>query len=137
GGGGGGGEVVGQGKRGEGPGFERGGGNRGLARVFAEPLYPAEELYGIVPADPRQPFDVREIIARLVDGSDFHEFKALYGTTLVTGFAHLHGYPVGILANNGILFSESALKGAHFIELCGQRGIPLLFLQNITGFMVG
>ena len=99
--------------------------------------YPAEELYGIVPKDPRQPFDVREIIARLVDGSDFHEFKALYGTTLVTGFAHLHGYPVGILANNGILFSESALKGAHFIELCCQRGIPLLFLQNITGFMVG
>ncbi len=103
----------------------------------AEPLYPAEDLYGIVPADPRQPFDVREIIARLVDGSDFHEFKALYGTTLVTGFAHLHGMPVAILANNGILFSESALKGAHFIELAGQRGIPLLFLQNITGFMVG
>jgi 3-methylcrotonyl-CoA carboxylase beta subunit len=102
-----------------------------------EPLYPAEELYGIIPADPKIPFDVREVIARLVDGSDFHEFKALYGTTLVTGFAHLHGYPVGILANNGILFSESALKGAHFIELCCQRGIPLLFLQNITGFMVG
>ncbi len=103
----------------------------------AEPLYPAEELYGIIPADPRQPFDVREIVARLVDGSEFHEFKALYGTTLVTGFAHIHGYPVGILANNGILFSESALKGTHFIELCAQRGIPLLFLQNITGFMVG
>ena len=103
----------------------------------AEPAYDAEELYGIVPHDPRQPFDVREIIARLVDGSEFHEFKALYGTTLVTGFAHLHGFPVGILANNGILFSESALKGAHFIELCSQRGIPLLFLQNITGFMVG
>jgi len=102
-----------------------------------EPLYPAEDLYGIIPADPRRPFDVREIIARLVDGSDFHEFKALYGTTLVTGFAHLHGYPVGIVANNGILFSESALKGTHFIELCAQRGIPLLFLQNITGFMVG
>jgi len=102
-----------------------------------EPLYPAEELYGIVPKDPRHPFDVREIIARLVDGSDFHEFKALYGTTLVTGFATLHGNPVGILANNGILFSESALKGAHFIELCCQRAIPLLFLQNITGFMVG
>jgi 3-methylcrotonyl-CoA carboxylase beta subunit len=102
-----------------------------------EPLYPAEELYGIIPADPRQPFDVREIIARLVDGSEFHEFKALYGATLVTGFAHLHGHPVGILANNGILFSESALKGTHFIELCAQRGIPLLFLQNITGFMVG
>jgi 3-methylcrotonyl-CoA carboxylase beta subunit len=102
-----------------------------------EPLYPADELYGIVPADARQPFDVREIIARIVDGSDFHEFKALYGTTLVTGFASIHDYPVGILANNGILFSESALKGAHFIELCAQRGIPLLFLQNITGFMVG
>jgi 3-methylcrotonyl-CoA carboxylase beta subunit len=102
-----------------------------------EPLYPSEELYGIVPKDPRHPFDVREIIARLVDGSDFHEFKALYGTTLVAGFATLHGNPVGILANNGILFSESALKGAHFIELCCQRGIPLLFLQNITGFMVG
>jgi len=102
-----------------------------------DPLYPADDLYGIVPKDPRQPFDVREVIARLVDGSDFHEFKALYGTTLVTGFAQLHGHPVGILANNGILFSESALKGAHFIELCSQRGIPLLFLQNITGFMVG
>jgi 3-methylcrotonyl-CoA carboxylase beta subunit len=102
-----------------------------------EPLYPAEELYGIVPKDPRQPFDVREIIARLVDGSEFHEFKALYGSTLVTGFAHLNGMPVAILANNGILFSESALKGAHFIELASQRGIPLLFLQNITGFMVG
>ena len=102
-----------------------------------EPLYPAEELYGIVPKDSRQPFDVREIIARIVDGSDFHEFKALYGTTLVTGFAHLHGMPVAILANNGILFSESALKGTHFIELANQRGIPLLFLQNITGFMVG
>jgi 3-methylcrotonyl-CoA carboxylase beta subunit len=103
----------------------------------AEPRYAAEELYGIIPADPRQPFDVREIIARLVDGSELHEFKALYGSTLVTGFAHLNGYPVAILANNGILFSESALKGAHFIELAAQRGIPLLFLQNITGFMVG
>ncbi|HEX7558783.1 MAG TPA: carboxyl transferase domain-containing protein, partial [Usitatibacter sp.] len=102
-----------------------------------EPLYAAEELYGIIPADPKTPFDIREIIARLVDGSDFHEFKALYGTTLVTGFARLHGHPVGILANNGILFSESALKGTHFIELCARRGIPLLFLQNITGFMVG
>ena len=102
-----------------------------------EPLYPACDLYGIIPADPRQPFDVREIIARLVDGSEFHEFKALYATTLVTGFASIHGYPVAILANNGILFSESALKGAHFIELAAQRGIPLLFLQNITGFMVG
>ena len=102
-----------------------------------EPLYAAEELYGIIPKDPRQPFDVREIIGRIVDGSEFHEFKALYGTTLVTGFAHLHGHPVGILANNGILFSESALKGTHFIELCAQRQIPLVFLQNITGFMVG
>ena len=108
-----------------------------VASPAADPLYPARELYGIIPKDSRQPFDVREIIARLVDGSDFHEFKALYGTTLVTGFAHLHGMPVGILANNGILFSESALKGAHFIELANQRGIPLLFLQNITGFMVG
>ena len=102
-----------------------------------EPLYPADELYGIVPADTRRPFDIREVIARLVDGSEFEEFKARYGKTLVTGFAHLHGYPVGIVANNGILFGESALKGAHFIELCNQRGIPLVFLQNITGFMVG
>jgi 3-methylcrotonyl-CoA carboxylase beta subunit len=102
-----------------------------------DPLYPAEDLYGIIPADSRKPFDVREIIARLVDGSEFHEFKALYGATLVTGFAHIHGHPVAILANNGILFSESALKGTHFIELAAQRGIPLLFLQNITGFMVG
>ncbi|MCE5233935.1 MAG: carboxyl transferase domain-containing protein [Mizugakiibacter sp.] len=106
-------------------------------REPAEPLYPAEELYGIVPRDTRRPFDIREIIARIVDGSEFHEFKARYGKTLVTGFAHLHGYPVGIVANNGILFSESALKGAHFIELCNQRGVPLVFLQNITGFMVG
>jgi 3-methylcrotonyl-CoA carboxylase beta subunit len=106
-------------------------------REPAEPLYPAEELYGIVPADTRKPFDVREVIARIVDGSEFDEFKALYGTTLVCGFAHIYGYPVGIIANNGILFSESALKGAHFIELCCQRGIPLVFLQNITGFMVG
>ena len=102
-----------------------------------EPLYPSEDLYGIIPKDPKVPFDVREIIARLVDASEFHEFKALYGTTLVTGFAHIHGYPVAILANNGILFSESALKGTHFIELAAQRGTPLLFLQNITGFMVG
>ncbi|PZU89614.1 MAG: methylcrotonoyl-CoA carboxylase [Shinella sp.] len=102
-----------------------------------EPLYPAEDLYGIVPDDTRKPFDVREVIARIVDGSEFDEFKALYGTTLVCGFAHIFGYPVGIVANNGILFSESALKGAHFIELCCQRGIPLVFLQNITGFMVG
>ncbi|MEW6292650.1 MAG: carboxyl transferase domain-containing protein [Pseudomonadota bacterium] len=102
-----------------------------------EPLYPAEELYGVIPTDTRKPYDVREVIARLVDGSRFDEFKARYGTTLVTGFAHLHGYPVGIVANNGILFAESAQKGAHFIELCAQRGIPLVFLQNITGFMVG
>ncbi|TBR06648.1 MAG: methylcrotonoyl-CoA carboxylase, partial [Lysobacter sp.] len=101
------------------------------------PLYPAEELYGIVPKDARRPFDIREVIARIVDGSELQEFKARYGKTLVTGFAHLHGYPVGIIANNGILFAESALKGAHFIELCNQRGIPLVFLQNITGFMVG
>ncbi len=101
------------------------------------PHYPVEEIYGVVEADARKPYDVREIIARLVDASDFDEFKHLYGTTLVTGFARIHGMPVGILANNGVLFSESALKGAHFIELCAQRGIPLLFLQNITGFMVG
>jgi 3-methylcrotonyl-CoA carboxylase beta subunit len=106
-------------------------------RDSREPLYAAEELYGIVPKDTRRPFDIREVIARIVDGSELQEFKARYGKTLVTGFAHLHGYPVGIVANNGILFSESALKGAHFIELCNQRGIPLVFLQNITGFMVG
>jgi 3-methylcrotonyl-CoA carboxylase beta subunit len=105
--------------------------------VPEEPLYDPEELYGVIPADTRKPYDVREVIARLVDGSRFDEFKARYGATLVTGFAHLHGYPVGIIANNGILFSESAQKGAHFIELCAQRGIPLVFLQNITGFMVG
>jgi 3-methylcrotonyl-CoA carboxylase beta subunit len=101
------------------------------------PLHDAEELYGIIPADPRYPFDVREIIVRLVDGSQFDEFKALYGKTIICGFAHIYGIPVGIIANNGILFSESAQKAAHFIELCTQRGIPLLFLQNITGFMVG
>jgi 3-methylcrotonyl-CoA carboxylase beta subunit len=101
------------------------------------PLYDVQELYGIVPKDARRPFDVREIIARLVDGSAFQEFKARYGKTLITGFAHIHGMPVGIVANNGILFPESALKGAHFIELCNQRNIPLVFLQNITGFMVG
>ena len=106
-------------------------------RAPVEPRYPAEELYGIVPRDTRRPFDIREVIARMVDGSEFQEFKARYGKTLVTGFAHIHGYPVGIVANNGILFSESALKGTHFIELCNQRGIPLVFLQNITGFMVG
>jgi 3-methylcrotonyl-CoA carboxylase beta subunit len=101
------------------------------------PAYDPEEILGILPRDSRRPFDVREILARLVDGSRFHEFKALYGPTLVTGFARLHGYPVGILANNGVLFSESAVKGAHFVELCSQRKIPLLFVQNITGFMVG
>ena len=101
------------------------------------PLQNAEELYGVIPADAKQPFEVREVIARLVDGSQFDEFKALFGTTLVCGFAHLQGYPVAILANNGILFAEAAQKGAHFIELACQRGIPLVFLQNITGFMVG
>jgi 3-methylcrotonyl-CoA carboxylase beta subunit len=102
-----------------------------------EPLYAAEELYGIIPPDTRRPYEVREVIARLVDGSELDEFKRLYGPTLVCGFARIWGYPVGILANNGILFSESALKAAHFIELCAQRLIPLVFLQNITGFMVG
>jgi 3-methylcrotonyl-CoA carboxylase beta subunit len=102
-----------------------------------EPLYDPEEIYGIIPSDTRKPYDVREVIARVVDGSRFDEFKSRYGSTLVTGFAQLHGYPVGIVANNGILFGESAQKGAHFIELCSQRGIPLVFLQNITGFMVG
>ncbi len=102
-----------------------------------EPHYPAEELYGVIPSDVRKPYDVREVIARIVDDSGFDEFKARYGTTLVTGFARLWGMPLGIVANNGILFSESANKGAHFVELCAQRKIPLLFLQNITGFMVG
>jgi 3-methylcrotonyl-CoA carboxylase beta subunit len=102
-----------------------------------EPKYDPNDLYAIVPEDLRVPYDVREVIARIVDGSRFHEFKQLYGDTLVCGFAHLHGFPVGIIANNGILFSESALKGAHFIELCDQRKIPLVFLQNISGFMVG
>jgi 3-methylcrotonyl-CoA carboxylase beta subunit len=102
-----------------------------------EPFYPMEQIYGLVPADPRKTYDVREVIARIVDGSELDEFKRLYGETLVTGFARIWGYPVGIVANNGILFSESALKGAHFIELCCARGIPLVFLQNITGFMVG
>ena len=102
-----------------------------------EPLHAGQELYGIVPTDTRIPYDVREVIARLVDGSEFDEFKALYGNTLVCGFARLWGYPIGVLANNGILFSESALKGTHFIELCAQRGIPLVFLQNIAGFIVG
>ncbi len=106
-------------------------------RESREPIYPVDELNGIIPADTRKTYDVREVIARLVDGSEFDEFKARFGTTLVTGFAHLYGMPVGIVANNGILFSESAQKGAHFIELCAQRKIPLVFLQNITGFMVG
>ena len=102
-----------------------------------EPLYPAEELYGIIPANPRRKWEVREVIARLVDGSRFHEFKARYGSTLVCGFAHWTGHLVGIIANNGVLLSESALKGAHFVQLCAQRRVPLVFLQNITGFMVG
>ncbi|MBK8907999.1 MAG: methylcrotonoyl-CoA carboxylase [Rhodospirillales bacterium] len=106
-------------------------------RPARDPAYDPHEIYGTVPADTRKPYDVRDVIARIVDGSDFDEFKQLYGTTLVCAFAHIFGYPVGIVANNGILFSESALKGAHFVELCGQRGIPLVFLQNITGFMVG
>jgi 3-methylcrotonyl-CoA carboxylase beta subunit len=101
------------------------------------PAVNPDELYGVVPTDVQSPYDVREVIARLVDGSEFHEFKKEYGTTLITGFATLHGHPIGIVANAGVLFSESALKGAHFIELCDQRGIPLLFLQNISGFMVG
>jgi len=102
-----------------------------------EPLYDPQELGGVVPASPRRTYDVREVIARLVDGSRFSEWKALYGTTLVTGFARLMGYPVGILANNGVLFSESALKATHFITMCCQRRVPLVFLQNITGFIVG
>jgi 3-methylcrotonyl-CoA carboxylase beta subunit len=106
-------------------------------RPPSEPLYPADEIYGVIPPDTRRPYEVREVIARLVDGSELDEFKRLYGQTLVCGFARIWGYPVGILANNGILFSESALKAAHFIELCAQRGIPLVFLQNIAGFMVG
>jgi acetyl-CoA carboxylase carboxyltransferase component len=111
---------------------------RRLVRHDPEPpLYDPEELLGILPRDGRTPYDVREIIARLVDGSRFQEFKARYGTTLVCGFAHLHGYPVGIVANNGVIFSETARKGAHFVQLCGQRGVPLIFLQNVTGFMVG
>ncbi|MCP4387921.1 MAG: methylcrotonoyl-CoA carboxylase [Gammaproteobacteria bacterium] len=108
-----------------------------VLRDVIEPRYPIDDLYGIVPTSLRKPFDIREIIARLVDDSEFDEFKQLYGTTLICGFAHLYGIPVGIVANNGILFSESALKGAHFVELCAKRKIPLLFLQNITGFMVG
>ncbi|HEX7157051.1 MAG TPA: carboxyl transferase domain-containing protein [Burkholderiaceae bacterium] len=110
---------------------------RPVPRDPAPPKHDPEDLYGVVPADPRKPYDVREVVARLVDNSEFDEFKARFGTTLVTGFAHLHGMPVGIVANNGILFSESAQKAAHFIELCCQRETPLVFLQNITGFMVG
>jgi 3-methylcrotonyl-CoA carboxylase beta subunit len=106
-------------------------------RAPVDPLHDPSEIRGIVPRDARKPYDVREVIARVVDGSELDEFKRLYGTTLVCGFAHVYGYPVGIVANNGILFSESALKGAHFIQLCAQRGIPLVFLQNVTGFMVG
>ncbi len=108
-----------------------------LLKEVREPLYPAHELYGILPKDTRKPFDIREVIARIVDGSEFHEFKALYAKTIVTGFAHIWGMPVGIIANNGVLFGESALKATHFIELCEQRNVPLIFLQNITGFMVG
>ena len=107
------------------------------AKEARDPAYPAEEIYGVLPTDTRTPYDVREVIARIVDGSDFHEFKALYGETLVCGFAHIFGFPVAILANNGILFSTSALKGAHFVQLADRRGVPLVFLQNITGFMVG
>src|SRR5690606_15293237 len=106
-------------------------------REVREPLYDPSELDGVIPNDTRKPYDVREVIARIVDDSEFDEFKARYGTTLVTGFAHIHGMPVGIIANNGILFSEAAQKGTHFIELCCQRRIPLVFLQNIAGFMVG
>ena len=106
-------------------------------RTASPPAHDPEDLLGIIPEDNRTPFDVREVIARILDSSDFHEFKPRYGTTLVCGFGHLHGYPVGVIANNGILFSESSLKGAHFVELCGQRGTPLIFLQNISGFMVG
>lgn len=106
------------------------------------PLYSPHEIGGIIPKDPKKPYDVKKVIARIVDGSRFDEFKQMYGSTLVTGFAHIYGYPCGIIANNsaehgGILFSESAIKGAHFIQLCTQRGIPIIFLQNITGFMVG
>jgi 3-methylcrotonyl-CoA carboxylase beta subunit len=111
---------------------------RALDRAETEdPLYPAEEILGILPKDVRIPYDVREVLARLVDGSRIDEFKARYGTTLVTAFVRIHGYPVGVVANNGVLFSESAQKGSHFVQLCSQRGVPLLFLQNVTGFMVG
>ncbi|KAL6957526.1 methylcrotonoyl-CoA carboxylase [Sarracenia purpurea var. burkii] len=112
-------------------------GLQNIALDYIEPLYDVKELRSIAPTDLKQPFDIRSVIARIIDGSEFDEFKKLYGTTLVTGFARIFGQPVGILGNNGILFNESALKGAHFIELCTQRNIPLVFLQNITGFMVG
>lgn len=102
-----------------------------------EPIYPMDDIYGIVGSNLKQPFNVKEVIARIVDGSRFDEFKSRFGETLVTGFAHIYGYPIGIVANNGILFSESALKGAHFVQLCAKRKIPLIFLQNITGFMIG
>ena len=108
-----------------------------VLREPREPLYPAEEIYGVVPSDTRKPYDVREVIARVVDGSEFDEFKALYGTTLITGFARIHGMPVGILGNNGILFSEESEKGAQFIQLCCQQGTPIVYLQNTTGYMVG
>jgi len=107
------------------------------SRPAVEPLHPPDELHGLVPVDPKQPMDMRKLIERIVDGSAMHEFKAEYGKTLITGFAHINGYQVGIVANDGILFSESSLKGAHFVQLCTQRKVPLLFLQNITGFMVG
>ena len=106
-------------------------------RTPENPVYDPDELLSIVPTDLKISYDVREVLSRVVDGSIFHEFKSRFGTTLVCGFAHIFGMPVGIIANNGVLFSESALKGAHFIELCSQRKIPLVFLQNITGFMVG
>ncbi|MBE7412425.1 MAG: methylcrotonoyl-CoA carboxylase [Leptospiraceae bacterium] len=108
-----------------------------VTNTYEEPLYPADEIYGIISKDVRKPYNVKEVIARIVDGSKFHEFKKYYGTTLVTGFANIYGKPIGIIANNGVLFSESALKATHFIELCNHRKVPLLFLQNITGFMVG
>jgi len=108
-----------------------------VKQASVEPAYAIEQLYGVLPRDTRTPYDVREVIARLVDASEFHEFKPLYGETLVTGFAHIDGQPVAIVANNGILFSETALKGAHFVQLADRRGVPLVFLQNITGFMVG
>jgi len=117
------------------PSLTRAGG--GAAAEFQEPLFPPEELRGVVPSDPKQPWDVRAVLARVLDGSRFQEFKAKYGTTLVTGFGNLHGHTVGIVANNGVMFSEAALKGSHFVQLCSQRGIPIIFLQNITGFMVG